>query len=529
LHGPVYDDFVPLTAGVILARLSHLAMAFFIQFKNSRMGMVALILWGVSLFDPINGHGKHALESKLRESLPGEHFNVHFNVENKQAAEALFAEASFHMADLIQRLSLSPKRKVEIYLYSTVAEKKILFGGAETDITDVFMPSVHILVEPPPHSTLRHELVHGLLSEVNPLGFHWNMLITEGIAVALAPSDSSVTLDEQSRYLLDSGKMPPLHEMFGPLFWLKSSAVSYGVAGSLISWLIKEKGPEQFLEIYSGKSFEEVYGTSLIILFEQWLSYLRLIPYDAPTIGSLLARLMSSPGVFQDLCPHGKVDRRGKNPTSFLSLTEDPNYYTWLEKIDPKSESLRSYRMNLKKKSENEKPTMASFETPKTLAAFEDALLETDLLCLNGHIAPCRDSLARLATMPLNPGRPFKRALELRQYTLSSEDSENQKGIYEYIVGRNSSPQIHSQVISYLKRKNGLQNILLYPFPPEFKELNREIWKLNATYFQALGDFEGAQKELERILENEPENQYIQMEKKRIEDLNFKQQASPSN
>ena len=516
LHGPVYDGFIPLTFGVLLARLSHVLFAFYLHFKKPSLGMLALIVWGAAAFEPINGHGRHAIEKKLSSSIIGKHFRLHFNPEEKNAAEVVFSEASFHLEDLSHRLSLTPKSTIEIYLYSNLAQKKILFGGAETDITDVVTPSVHILAEASPHSTLRHELVHALLSEKAPLGFHPNMLITEGIAVSLAPSDSLISLDEQARFLLERGKLPRIEDLFGPLFWLKSSTMSYSVSGSLISWLIKERGSERFLRIYGGSSFESTYGMSLSELYNEWVQYLKHQPFDGAKINSLVERLMSSPAVFADICPHAKVDRQDQSRSSLLSVKNDNEYYAWLEKVHPKSQILKNHQQSLARKTVSPETSRltssAAVEPPTSVAAFEDLLLKADLLCLEGQTKECKDILSVLAKITLNPGRSMKRAIELRLYTLKTEESTAVKDIYEFVAGRSSSTKREHSAVSYLKRKNGIQNTLLSEFPEEFIELNREVRKLNASYFESTKSFTKAKEEWVKLLVLEPHNDFVKLE-----------------
>ncbi|MEI8025655.1 MAG: hypothetical protein WCI18_04825 [Pseudomonadota bacterium] len=522
LHGPVYDGFIPLTWGVLLARLSHVLFALYLRFKKPSLGMLALIVWGAAAFDPINGHGRHALEETLSASLIGEHFRVHFKPEDKRAAQAVFSEASFHVEDLSHKLSLTPKSTIEIYLYSDSVQKKILFGGAETDVTDVVTPSVHILAETSPHSTLRHELVHAVLSEKAPLGFHPNMLITEGIAVSLAPSDSLISLDEQARFLLERGTLPRIDDFFGPMFWLKSSTMSYSVSGSLISWLIKERGSERFLKIYGGSSFEDAYGTGLAELYKEWVSYLEHQPFDGRKINSLVERLMSSPAVFNDICPHAKVDRQDQSRFSLLSVKDDSEYYTWLEKIHPESQILKNHQQSLARKAvsleSSRRTPSATIEPPKSVAAFEDLLLKADLLCLEGQTNECEDILLVLSKIPLNPGRGMKRALELRLYTLKINEPTIVQDTYEFIAGRSQSSKRENSAVAYLKRKNGIQNTLLSEFPEEFIELNREVRKLNASHLEETRSFAKAKEEWAKILVLEPHNDFVKLE---IDRMNF--------
>src|SRR5690606_30180103 len=137
-----------------------------------------------------------------------------------------------------QVLAISEHPHIWIYVYADGRLKKTLFGAGETDVTDVYTPTVHITAESFPHSTLRHELVHALLSSHAPfgLGFHPNIAITEGFAEALAPRIRTLDLDVASAALISTGKLKNMENLFSPLFWLESGERSYTAAGSFLRY-----------------------------------------------------------------------------------------------------------------------------------------------------------------------------------------------------------------------------------------------------------------------------------------------------
>jgi len=234
---------------------------------------------------------------------------------------------------------------------------------------------------------------------------------------------------------------------------------------------------------------------------------------------------MSSPSVFHDICPHGKVDRQDQAQASLLSEHQEIEYYPWLEKIHPESQILKNYRQTIARKtvppavnhtaissSSVSSTLMAAGEAPKSIGEFENLLLRADLLCLAGQRKECEELLGVLSKIPLHPGRGMKRAVQLRLYTLNRIDHSAIQDTYEYITGRSPSPKTDNATISYLKRKNGFQNNFLMEFPDEYRELNREVRKLNASYFEGKRSFAEAKEEWAKIVENEPQNDFIKME-----------------
>jgi hypothetical protein len=517
LHGPVYDDFIPLTFGVITARFSHFLFGIFLYFPNRSLGLLSLITWGISMYDPINSHGHHALKTYLSDSLIADEITLHFKGENKTDAPSLLKEATFHKEQISSILALKDIPKIDIYVYSSTDEKKIYFGGGETDITDVFSPSIHIVASPSPHPTLRHELVHALLSQQNSLGFHWNMLITEGIAVALAPSDSPVTLNEQARYLIEKGELPKLTEVFGPLFWLKSASITYGIAGSFIRWLLIEKNGESFLKVYGGASFEDSYQTSLEKLYQSWINYIKTIPYDPIRVNSLISRLLEEPGVFFDVCPHAKIDRMAVSPQSLLNSSNSNDYLKWLSKVHPESRVLRNDKFD---KARKQPVTPESVDSPSELTSigdFEQMLLKVDLLALNDRFSESSNLLTRLESTPINPGRALKRAVELRRYTLEELSGSEVKSTFQFLVGTSTDSTLDNSVTRYLKRKNENTLKSLDLFSVKFVELNREILKLNYLLFEKEKKFDEAKGFLKILNANEPKNDYLKLEFERLE------------
>jgi len=525
LHGPVYDQFIPLTSGVILARMSHLFLGFYIHLRKKNILLVSLIFFGISLADPINQHGKSSLDRALPKTLSSENIGVHFQEKNQLLAEQIFKEAQFHALNLTAQLGISISKPIQIYIYPDQISKKIYFGGSETDITDVVMPSIHILAEPSPHSTLRHEMVHALLSTYAPLGFNFNMVITEGIAMALAPHDSLLSMDVKARHLLEEGTLPDLNEMFGPLFFLKSNQISYSVSGSFIAWLLKAKDPRKFLEVYSGKSFSDAYQENRENLYSEWQTYLKEVPYDAEKIANLAKFLLDTPSVFSDICPHSKVDRYDRSSKSLLSneVGSKQDFWEWLELVHPDDGQFQIHQRSRAREKSAMPSNIKLKDDIKTIQDFENHLLQADIFFMNAHLDKAIDTLSDLKKISLNPGRNLKRALEIRFWILDLKHDKEKADAYSYLLGRSNKSSFQNNAIRYLDRRANRQSEQtaesLNQFGPAFPELNRQTMIIN--YQQALNrnDKELAFFFLDQLLSTEPANEYWQIEKKRVLNL----------
>lgn len=166
--------------------------------------------------------GVKNLESNFTSKVEKKDFSLFYN-EDKQDADRInkfIKEIIFHSQEIKEIVGLKKLPHVKIFFYNDESQKKLLFGAQETDVTDIFTPSIHLSGKEFPHKTLRHELVHALLSEEAPfnLGFHPNMAITEGIAVALAPLEEENSLHKGAAYLMNHGKINNITDLFSPFF-----------------------------------------------------------------------------------------------------------------------------------------------------------------------------------------------------------------------------------------------------------------------------------------------------------------------
>jgi hypothetical protein len=434
LHGPVYDDWIAVDMGLVLARSAHLILALALMlaawWRRSAV-MIAtmaavLVAWGATSYlagrYQSTRNGKADLEEILSAKLEGKGFTLHYRPGAKGAplgVKRLFRDAQFEVKELSEILEETSPPHVEIYVYPEDDLKKLWFGGGNTDVTDVRTPSVHISLGSWPHPTLRHELAHALTSgfAYHGLGFHPNMAFTEGLAVALAPESRSLTLDDGAAALFKENRLPSVDALFTPLFWKVSGNRAYTAAGSFIRYLVSEHGIKGVKALYGGAEWHAAFGKSRDELVAAWKDKI-LAAYDAEQNGLYAEALFRKPGVLEDRCPHSKADlQRSRDEGPFVRMRQplgwdpDANYLTWLTALDPSDTSarLRVWRREIRKIAQDrfaapgrlatwrEALARARTSPPKALEDVEMAIVESDLARLLGDVDASNKILAELA------------------------------------------------------------------------------------------------------------------------------------
>ncbi len=170
------------------------------------------------------------------------------------------------------------------------------------------------------------------------LGFHPNMAFTEGLAVALAPSEEDISLHRGAATLLKEQKIDPLN-LFSPLFWSESGGRAYTVAGSLIKYLMDHYGLEKVKELYSGATWQETFGQETSPILKEWMAFLKK-NYTDDKADFAAEQLYRYPGLLGDLCPHSKADLSNTSKSVYIALRqprgwdENKDYWPWRVALD---------------------------------------------------------------------------------------------------------------------------------------------------------------------------------------------------
>jgi hypothetical protein len=411
IHGPVYDELIYLHRDIWMKRAGHLSLAIAMglaaaEFTSRPKRLISvsipLLIWVIFTWtlriSPVTGHGMNILRKQFPAMEAGPGYTIYHGFKgdsNNRFMQAFRKQVDFHMHDLKANLQLKNYPAVQIYLYPDDKHKKLWFGGGATDITDVRNAGIHLGAhwhQPYRHPTLRHELVHALTSDVafHGLGFHPNMALTEGLAVALAPEADhygSMSMDQAASGILDLGLIPDPTLLFDPWsFWSFSGARAYTTAGSLIRFIIEQKGIKPIIEIYGGRKWSQAFGQNEKEIINSWRDFLRQNFHNDHSEQIQTRSLYRSAGIIRDICPHSFANKLAGNPDpeilhKMARVTGNPklalkayreeikNIYLEFEKLDG-SEKIR-------KIFEEIKPSIN--EVPADEEAIEKWILASDL------------------------------------------------------------------------------------------------------------------------------------------------------
>lgn len=498
LHGPIYDDWIAFDQGILLLRVAQLLLATALLLATWWRGQKSVLLavvvlaagWGAAGHFaqefPSAATGVAALSERLGGTLEGQGFTLHFyqskpGQKPTLAVQRLFRDTAFHVQELSALFKEPRLPHVQVYVYPSEDKKKLWFGGGSTDVTDVYTPSVHVTQGSWPHPTLRHELVHALASgfAYHGLGFHPNMAFTEGLAVALAPSERTLSLDDGTASLIASKRMPKLEDLFSPAFWKVSGGRAYTTAGSLINFLIAKHGVQGVKALYSGKSWSDAFNESQEDLLREWQETIQK-GYDKDRNALFTEALFRYPGVFDDECPHSKADlARSRTESLWVRVRQpvgwnpDRDYLPWLLRIDPNDEEirLREWRRDVRKaamdRSEGRlttwRETLAAARKapPEALEDVELALLESDVDRAAGDGAASRKLVDELAAVGKSKffGESIRREIEARTAIERLYDDASAQAWRRYLAGwAKSIPEKREGepwLATYLRLRNG--------------------------------------------------------------------------
>lgn len=314
IHGPIYDDWVPIEGPVVTGRLLTLAAAAGLAVLSVRRTRRALDLalalsavWCLT-FDALPNRGD--LERALPRAIERSGFTVRFAPSQARPARRIAAEAEAHVADLSTLIygAPEPPEKVTIWLYPDADSKRRLMGARHVLIARPWQNEIHLHPTRSPDPHLRHELIHALLAHQsdNFLGVPLNPLpnpaLIEGLAVYLGPGISRMSLHQAAAALHRRGRLPSLSELLGLRFSLAQGRTAYRAAGSLMKFVADRYGFDRLLTAYHGGSLEAA-GLDSAQVGREWLTLLEETPEPEQARRSLL-RLYARQPLLKRSCPN---------------------------------------------------------------------------------------------------------------------------------------------------------------------------------------------------------------------------------
>ena len=340
--GPIYDEQIPITGSLLIARGTSLLLAWFflsisiIALESGRRPQLPLTLNWRKLYRikprftevypriqlivlvclllliylnrgelglrPTRGYIERALGG-LHET---EHFKIFYEKGSKveREIEQIARDHEFRYAQLTDYLRTQSTRKVNAYIYTSPEQKKHLIGAGHTLVEDPLGYGFHVNYEPFPHPIIKHELVHALTSDWHPfLKVSLKLGLHEGIAVAADWNEGKLTPHQWSKAMRVLGVAPTIEQIMGLGFWTQASSRSYMLAGSFVRYLVEAYGVEVFKRVFPTGNFRDVYGKSLAELGNEWGTFLDTVPLTPADLTTAEHRLKRR-SIFQKRCAH---------------------------------------------------------------------------------------------------------------------------------------------------------------------------------------------------------------------------------
>jgi tetratricopeptide (TPR) repeat protein len=288
--------------------------------------------FGITLAGPSLGH--YTTPDSLRRALGRQLVVGRCEVVSAKSilardARALGRDCEAHLGELEQYLGVRAPDRVTVFLFASAQDKARLMGASHTQIAKPWRSEIYLVQAGYPPPVLRHELAHVVAGSLGQGPFRVSGPLRgwvpdpgriEGLAVAAAPDNEDLTLEEEARAMLDLGLLPPLDRVFRLSFLGENSSKAYAVAGAFVGWMHDRYGRDAVGKWYGGASLEGLVGKSLGALEAEWkasLGAVRLAP------GALeVARLrFDRPAIFARRCPR-VVDELGEEAAASLAVLD---------------------------------------------------------------------------------------------------------------------------------------------------------------------------------------------------------------
>lgn len=340
--GPIYDEYIPISGTLILARGTALLLTgiylllavgmlsvkeglespvrlrlrnlyrFEIRFSSlmSRLCLAAMIAAFVSIYLHHSELGLRPTRSYIEKRLGGmketEHFKLYYEKGTRveKDIEWIAHDHEFRHAQLSAYFQIQPSKKIRSYIYTSPDQKKQLIGARETSIEDPYGGGFHINYEEFPHPVMKHELAHAFTADWHPLlkvslkpGLH------EGIAVAAAWNTERLSPHQRSKAMHQLKNAPEIKHIMGLGFWKEASSQSYTVAGSFVRFLTDTYGIGKFKDVFPTGNFEQTYGKTLDNLVQEWKGFLESVPLTENDFAVAKGQF-NFPSIFQKVCAH---------------------------------------------------------------------------------------------------------------------------------------------------------------------------------------------------------------------------------
>jgi hypothetical protein len=229
--------------------------------------MIAVVV--AYLSGPYLGHRttREVIEKKLNYTVTDDRLALFFPPDtDAQLVGSLFDDAVFSLHQIEQYLNLRANEPIAIFFFKNSVHKSAAMGAGKTSVAKPWRREIYVTIQEPPHTVLRHELVHALTAKLGqgPFavagklnGYLPNPALIEGIAVAAGGPGSDLTTHQWAAAMKKLDLLPELNSLFGLGFLGRNASSAYTAAGSFCDWIHRKFGAAALKEAYRTGSFEQ--------------------------------------------------------------------------------------------------------------------------------------------------------------------------------------------------------------------------------------------------------------------------------
>ncbi len=320
--GPIYDEFVPISARLLISRFEDvifvaaiMALAEALKRVTSRNIIIFFCFSCASV--AARGWANTALVHRDAASIAQElgrtvetsHLRIYMPKSwSTRKTRQMALELEFAAEELRDFFGFYPSQKIEAFLYPNQNSKKQLMGAGNTRVSKPWQRALHIQAPAVGDDVTIHELAHAFSADWSDgptylptrYGFLPQMALIEGLAEAAEWSGTRLTLHEWAAASKRLNKSTKIRKLLSPTgFYAKSSSMAYTLAGSFVRYFYDTHGAEALAKVYR----EGTFANELAQLEEKWQAFLSDFDLSETALEAAKARF-DRPAIFGKTCAH---------------------------------------------------------------------------------------------------------------------------------------------------------------------------------------------------------------------------------
>lgn len=467
--GAIYDDVIGISGTLVLYRLNNaVQLAAVVLLTRAAMepgtlrarlgrlrwravvpGLVALAV-AVGLFALRGRLGWEIGAADIQRELGGrydtEHVTIFYPKDDPRISRDIAWIAEDHeyrCQELAALIGAPHPERIESYVYASGKQRRRLMGADKVYVAKPWLHQIHLGRLPYGSGVLKHELAHVFVGTYAPGPLHvtaqWRVLphmaLVEGLATAIEWERGRLTPHQWAAAMLELGILPDIERIMGPKGYLTTfGGTAYTTAGSLVRWLIDERGMAAVLKLYGDGDFEAAFGRPMDAVVAEWKEFLRdrsRVPI-APEDMERARFYFDRKGVLQRVCPivvaglEREADRLAKRGEWDRAVAIRRTVLDWMPENPTKKAALAGALIGAGKEDEARELAAQVLADERVGLFLKSAIREriADLDWRAGKDAEARAAYEALRTAPLDEGSLRGIAVKLMAMGLSEGPGE---------------------------------------------------------------------------------------------------------